>query len=156
MEETACKTKKRGRPVGSTEDAENLVFEEGQEQQQRQPSNSWHILFTASTRPHFLQIFINWRKSTGTIEELSTEGLRGAYMASGEILYYYDFLNCHQYSKVMMQKLINIPTEKLEKDFRRYVCMIANDNRVVGKLLQKSVGRKVVWHKRKRPDLKEN
>lgn len=115
----------------------------------------WHILFTASTRPHFLQLLIDWRKHNENINTLSSEGLKGVYVNSGEILYYYDFLTCHQYSKVMMERLINVSIDKLEKDFRRYILMLANDNRIVGKLLQRSVGRKVVWYTRKRAKLEE-
>lgn len=152
METLSSKVTKRGRPLGAIAESA-LPMEDNVEPT---TNNGWHLLFTASTRLDFLRLFINWKKSMSSIENLSIEGLRGAYMPSGEILYYYDFLTCHQYSKVMINKLAAIPIDKLERDFHRYVCMLANDNRVVGKLLQKSVGRKVVWHRRKRPNLEES
>jgi hypothetical protein len=106
-------------------------------------NQNWQILFTASTRLHFLQIFLLWKKKGGTA--LPEEGMKIAYMADGKMLYYYDFQNCHQYSKVMLQRLCDNSIERLEKDYQRYVRMLANDNNVVGKILTRSVGRKVKW-----------
>ena len=119
-----------------------------------QPIDSgWHILFTATTRIHFIQLFAEWKKSCSD-KILSSEGSKIAYMCTGHLLYYYDFGNCHQYSKVVLERLLN--TQRLSKDINRYVRMIANDNRVVGKLLKQNVGRKVIWHHKKhKKEIKE-
>ena len=107
------------------------------------PGQGWQILFTTTTRLHFLKIFLNWKKKGGT--ELPDEGLKMACFPDNQILYYYDFQGCHQYSKVMLQRLCDNSIERLERDYQRYIRMLANDNRVVGKLLSRSIARKVKW-----------
>lgn len=104
-------------------------------------NQNWQILFTASTRLHFLKIFLAWKKQGGI--SLPEEGIKIAYMADGKMLYYYDFQNCHQYSKVMMQRLCDNSIERLEKDYQRYIRMLANDNNIVSKMLTRSISRKV-------------
>ena len=140
----------KGRPKGALNDKEEIV----EEQEETAPAllSAWHLLFGATTRLHFFKLFLNWKKEAEEATALPVEGLRIANMPNGQILYYYDFSNCHQYSQVTLTKFLNIPIEKLEKDYQRYILSLANDTRVVGKLLQKSVSRKVVWH-RKRPNI---
>lgn len=119
------------------------LFEPVERQEETIVNQNWQILFTSTTRLHFLKTFLTWKKKGGAI--LPEEGMKIAYMPDGQMLYYYDFQGCHQYSKVMLQRFCTNSVERLEKDYQRYIRMLANDNRVVGKLLTRSVARKVKW-----------
>lgn len=136
--------KKYGRPKGSHNESD---LPEGLEEEiQEESSSDWHFLFTTSTRLHFLKAFINWRKNSAkSPDKIPIDGLKECKTPDGKILFYYDFYGCHQYSKVLLTRLVSVPIGKLERDINRYIRMIANDNRVVGRILSKSASRLENW-----------
>lgn len=103
------------------------------------PAFGWQKLFVAKDRMDFLQKFIAWRNKGG--EELPDDGKNFVCLPGEQLLFYYDFQECHQYSLTMMQRLCNTPVETIEKDIQRYIRLLANDTRVLGKLLKQSVPR---------------
>lgn len=107
----------------------------------------WQDLFVARTRLDFLHAFVDWKGKGGT--ELPDEGKNMICLSNEQVLYYYEFQECHQYSAVMLQRLCDTPSEKLLKEAQRFVKLLANDNVLVGKLLMRSVSREFVKRKRK-------